>query len=591
MNILRDPRLRRDLNQSAPPGFWFAVLVPFALVLVLQFALAASAPAQEATLSTEAFARLDPFEATQLQRGDRTFAQKNWRQAAAEYAAFAQEFPNSTATPYVLFRRARALHQDGKRFEAIKQYMQVVEEHPDPPQFAAASLFQVGQSHVDNGDTDKAIAVWSKLADQPALAKQPVAAATVYRLAELLEPKDAARAQKYFQQVAMDFRNGNPDVARKAIEQAIPFFVRTKPDEPALRSFYEKVRSFEHNPAKLPDDLTQDRLYWQRVREQVRRLGDFKPEQKDERARYYKYWASVMQGKRADDDDFQIDLADFHRIANGDTNAWTQRLDQIFKASQKPEDYDRVVKWIALFAADRKKVEEYYGRLNFDKMAIGDLINLYLIANDQIKNREMARSVFAKIPLKQLTDEQKTQQLLHHLHNRDDKLYADTCAAFDDQELGKYRLMHFHHSRNENDKGVQIAQQIQSDPRFAQDVLYRKGEMLQRMNKFDDAITAYRAADNPPANLFRISECLTAQGKIDAAVAQLREIENFFRPQAPSAALRIAHFYKNSNQKDRYVAALRGVLAKYPESSESRNAHLELEAMGITKLGGGQDAQ
>ena len=39
----------------------------------------------------------------------------------------------------------------------------------------------------------------------------------------------------------------------------------------------------------------------------------------------------------------------------------------------------------------------------------------------------------------------------------------------------------------------------------------------------------------------------------------------------------------------KYVQALRAVLKKYPESNESKEAHVELEKAGV-KMGGGIDA-
>ena len=76
---------------------------------------------------------------------------------------------------------------------------------------------------------------------------------------------------------------------------------------------------------------------------------------------------------------------------------------------------------------------------------------------------------------------------------------------------------------------------------------------------------------------------------IEQAVAQLREVEAFFKDHAAEAALRIARLYQHAGKKKLCVAALRGVLKKYPESGQSSTAHQELERLGI-KMGGGVDA-
>jgi TolA-binding protein len=96
-------------------------------------------------------------------------------------------------------------------------------------------------------------------------------------------------------------------------------------------------------------------------------------------------------------------------------------------------------------------------------------------------------------------------------------------------------------------------------------------------------------ADNPPHNLYRIADCFASQGKLDQAVGQLREIENFFKNNASDAALRIAYLYRDAGKRDLYVASLRNVLKKYPKSGESSRAHEELEKLG-ERIGGGVDA-
>ena len=79
-------------------------------------------------------------------------------------------------------------------------------------------------------------------------------------------------------------------------------------------------------------------------------------------------------------------------------------------------------------------------------------------------------------------------------------------------------------------------------------------------------------------------------GRTAPAVTQLREIESFFKDQAAEAALRIAYVYRDAKAQDRYVSALRGVLKKYPKSSQSSEAHQRLEELGV-RIGGGVDAE
>ena len=54
--------------------------------------------------------------------------------------------------------------------------------------------------------------------------------------------------------------------------------------------------------------------------------------------------------------------------------------------------------------------------------------------------------------------------------------------------------------------------------------------------------------------------------------------------------MHVAHLYRKAGEKKKCIGALRAVLKKYPESGESRRAHLELEELGV-KMGGGVDAK
>ena len=52
---------------------------------------------QEVPISEDDFKKLDTFEGTRLQKADKIFATKEWRQASAEYESFILDFPKSPA--------------------------------------------------------------------------------------------------------------------------------------------------------------------------------------------------------------------------------------------------------------------------------------------------------------------------------------------------------------------------------------------------------------------------------------------------------------------------------------------------------------
>jgi len=706
---------------------------------------------EEIQLSAEELQKLDAFEAHSIGTADKVFgnsansansgaslrlAVRNrdgcttsvsvnsaaYRRAAAEYESFIQEFPRSKAIPYALVRKARCLHLEGKRYEAIKRYGEVLDLFANSatvPKYAAAALFFTGLCHWENGDDDKAVQAWTRLADDEGYSKEPLAAWALNRLADFFVNSAATgrpdKAAGYYQQVAANFRRSNPQAANYAIAQIVTHYVHAKPDEPALRAFYQKVGGFGPVPMKtrrppeggtpnedvFANGVEESRPYWQAVRMAVHQNGRFPETEAELRARYYTYWAGVLRGagvppasvelagkmpaphsgRFPDWDDYQIDAAYFQLMADlgservrvsesesaGDRESvkelqresvkvresvkeleresvkvresvkeleresvknkrssgkadsptlplshaptssdaptlprshastaeekWMQRLDAQFDRYQKPDDLfanSRVIRWIRVFRNHKPKVMQYYGKLVFEKMTNGQIRELMAAFFDEIRDAPMARNLFAKLRLGELSDDDKVS-LARYLWPKDGALVEDTCKSMTDKELGQAELLRFYHSQKDAAKGVPLANVLATVPRFAKEALFKKAQLLQAAKKFSESIQAYQQADSPPESLWGIAECYAKMGKVEQAVAQLREVESFFKDHAAEAALRIARLYNETGKDKLYIAALRSVLKKYPESGQSSEAHQLLERLGI-KIGGGLDA-
>jgi len=547
-------------------------------------------PGPEIQLSNSEFKALDTFEGHTLTKADKVFAAKDYKRAAAEYDSFILEFPKSKAIPYALLRKARCLHLAGKRYEAIKEYQEVLDYFPNAVKYAAAALFHIGQCHWENGDEEQAMKVWAKMAEDADYSKHPLAAAAISRLADhIARQGQPERAVAYHRQVACNFRRTNPKAAKYALDQVVHFYVRTQPNEAKLRAFYRDVRGFADRPQKLGADIESSRRYWGTVCGLVRIHGRFDSAQSELRRRYYQYWAGVLRGRFPEWDYYQLTVADLQRAADGDTAKWMKALDQQFERYQKPGNYARIVRWIALFARHKAKAMEYYDKLRFEKMTNGQIREAMRIFYERVRDEKMGRNLFAKLRLDEMPDTEKTS-LERYFWGRDPEVVRDVCASFDDKELGQMELLRFYHWRKDAKNGVPLADQLVNVPRFAAEALWLKAQILHATKQYAKAIAAYQQCDNPPGNIWGIADCYARLGKVEKAVGQLREIENFFKDHAPEAALRIARIYREAGMKPQQIAALRNVLKKYPESRQSSNAHQELERMGI-KMGGGLDAQ
>jgi len=580
--------------------------------------------ASEVHLSDKEYARLDSFEQQILKRADKVFndakkkldeadylarhrrhlvqeesqkrdeAHRMFARAAAEYESFIVEFDRSSAVPYAILRKARSLHLAERRFNALKIYDQeVLDFFPDDVKFAAAALYYIGLCHWQNGEVGEAMRAWKEMAEDVDYSKEPLAADALNRLADNFEKQNQAeRSVAYYMQVAINFRKSNADAARAAMRKVIPYYIRTNPQEPKLREFYQKVDTFHHHPRKAPKEIVKDKDYWNFLRQYIRENGKFNDLQVDLRKRYYRYWADQFQGKFPDWDDFQIDFISYRRQQEGDTARWISRLDKQFKQFEKPDDHGRIVKWIRAYATHKPKVEEYYNKLNFDKVPEPALYDLTRVFVDHVKNYEMAVNVASKVKWEDVGDGRLWNPWVYHLRNyRHDALIEELCRHFEDSAMGRMHLTEYYfHYRGNMAKVLEITKELINEPNYAAKAAYLRGEALRRTSKFEEAIKFFRLADSysPPSPKFQIAECQRRLGKLKAAVVELQEIENFFKDHAPAARWQIATFYNEAGNQKQYIANLRAVLKLYPKSKQASDAHNALEKLGV-QIGGGTD--
>jgi len=575
-----------------------------ALLCVMPGAGAARAdltPNAEVAFPDKAYERLDPFEAHSLKQADAAFpndpkkrSAKTLREAAAAYDAFIAEFPRSKAVPYALLRKGRCLHLEEKRFEAIKAYTEVLDYFPNDIPFAAPALYYIGAAHWQNGDEDQALKAWAEMAEDADYARSRFAATAINQLADALAQRDRREeAVRYYRQVAIDFRGSNRDAARDAMDKVIHHHIRVSPDEPALRKFYEQVGTFHGNPRKIEGQTIESGDYWGQVRWRVWRFADFNDKQGQARRRYFAYWAEQFEGRFPGWDDYQLSLAGFHRQADGDEAAWMRRVDAQFERNAEPGDYGRVIRWIELYRHHPQKVDAYYQKLDFAKMSNGQMRALMDIAYNRLKNPELGRRVFEKLRLGEMDDDQRAA-LARSMWSRDAEAVARVCRSFDDQARGRIELLRYYANPKTRDieKGLKLASEVTGYPRFANEAYWHQAQLHKANKQYRDAIAAfqtYRPEDEAdPANLFEIADCYLKLDKLDAAVRQLGEIETFFKKHASEAAYRTALYYEKAGVKDKYIASLRAVMKKYPESRQSRQVHHRLEKMGL-RIGGGVD--
>ena len=564
---------------------------PLALILILGLPLHANRHRKnyEVNLTNEDFKKLTNFESHLINKADKAFNKDDFKTAFAEYDSFILEFPESLAIPYAILRKARSMQLRNKRFQAVKIYQEILDYFPNHIHFAAPAIYYIGQCHSDNGDPQKAFRAWSKMAQDKDYSKHFLAAGALNKLADNMIKLDRIdQAMKYYSQIAVNFRTTNKEAARYARDKVASHYTRNM-QEDKLRKFYVEVKTFEDRPHGIPTDFEKDGRYWGKVRSLVHHNGRFEEVQLSQKKNYYAYWAKALGGKMTSWDDYQIDLARFLLYADGNIVAWIKRIDDQFSRYQKPGDTGRILKWITLFRDHKGKVKEYYQKLDFGKMSNNDVRHTMDVLWDRCREYAIAKACYQKFKWDKMTDNDKNS-LAGSLSRKDFALFKDVCSRFKEKERGMSLLLSYYRDRRDAKNGLPLTVKLENVPKYAKHAIYSRAELLYYSNKFKEAIVAYQQADNPPDTLWKVVSCYRKMGDIKRAVNQLMEIENFFKAQAPEAAIQIAQVYKGAGMKKLCVAAYRKVLRKYPKSGQSSRAHEALEAMG-ERIGGGSDAE
>lgn len=561
----------------------FSMVAVWLGCVVLFTAVGQSYP--EVVIADADFKNMDTVATATLAKADRVFNKKDYRAAAAEYELFAEENQRSSAVAYALLRKGRSEMLDNKCGAAIRSFQEVVDYFDKSSHYAAAALYYQGQCHFSNGDRSTAIKVWRKLVANEDYAKHYLAAPAFLALAnELSKDKKYAEAAAAYEQAAVEFRSKNSTVARQAIDLALDIHMRIAPNAKQLRAMYDRVKTTRANPEAPNDDK-----YWSDLPRLVKRYADKIPAaDKAARSLYFKYWADAMEGQRLSDNSFHIDLAWFRLQEDGSVDGWLSRLERQFNSTFKPGNNGQVVQFLQAVGKQKAAVQKYYAKLDMSTMnnaALEQLARTLAQTNGEV---DMARNACARINQDEWNDTDRNN-LIGWVQHIDREMVEMLCQRMKDPDFGKFRLLTYYHWRNIADKGIPLAEEVAAIPKYAGQAYWMKAELHERRNELDDAIKAYRVTNREPDSLFRIADCMRRQKKSTEAIAQLKEIEGFFAPQAPEAALRIAWIYRDNKEEKQFIAALRGILKKYPRSGQSNTAHLELERRGV-KMGGGVDA-
>jgi tetratricopeptide (TPR) repeat protein len=518
-----------------------------------------------------------------------------FQQSVALYDQFVLAHQQSMALSYAMLRQGRAFQLAGQRQKALAVYQEVLDFFPDEVAYAAPARYYRGQTYLENGDTRKAMAELAKMVQDPEYKKHLLGANALNALgSELIKRGEAEKALKYLQQLAMDFRRTNPDQARIAIQRVVQIAVQRK-QAPILYQFFIDVSGFDKDRLKegdLPQDVSGvpgTRQFWQSIYGELdnRLRRGFSAEQVEERRSWSRYWAEQIGKNQPEWDTLHWLQAQMYRAAGESKAQWIERIDKQFTQNGKQKSNNRIITFIGWFidGGAGAQVQSYYQKLDRNKLAFGDLMNLLrrLVKFD----KQIAVSTIEGFPKGKLNDGQLDELMRFMVRDLGmfDRARSLLIDEYDDRPRGTFALLSQSSAiRGQGDRYIelviQLSDELQATPKYAQQSLMIRGGALQSVKRYEEAITAYQQANDPSTSAYAIAECMLLNGQLSGAIQELASIESLFKNEAPKAAMRQADYYKRAKQRRQEVLALQRVLRKYKGTREASSAHVRLEQLG-----------
>lgn len=548
---------------------------------------------QEILYPGEAFAKLDTFEAVNLEEADKRFTARDFQGAYAAYKAYSFEFPKSRATPYVLLRLGRCLHMLDKRNAAIKAYQDVVDYFPDDVSYAAAALFYIGQCHGQNGEQDKQTAVWARMVKDDGYVTQPNSGTALIHLGtEMQKLGKHGEAAEYQWRTAVAFLKTNPPAAEAARRAVIFHYVVRSPDHEKLKEFFIAASGF-NGDGRNTDKPEEDARYWTTALSTALQKND----DAAAREKSCAYWTAKMGERFTDNDDLRRLWCDATLVHEKNPASWLVRLEKQF--ALKPATIDRILVWCKHLSSDPKVRSEFFAKHTksmITSMKPVELIELMAKLHHPQQMHEEAQVVMRAVRTDGLTDQeikrfamlsanyQTEEEVLRQLARIKDKLFA-TKSRFD------YYISRSHRNPPFMEKALAEIPELLKSPQYADGLTWTKATLLQNLGRHEEAIEAFRAANKQPDSTWAISDSLVALKQYDQGIKTVSELESLGGGVASKASLRVADIYKISGDKAREVSQLRTVLRRYPKTAESAAAHDRLESYGVALVGGEAEAE
>lgn len=560
-------------------------------VLFIVAAMPNQVSANEVLYPSEDFAKLDTFESIAVEDADKLFIKKDYPGAYAAYKAYSIEFAQGKALPYVLLRMGRCLHLAGKRNTAVKAYQDVVDYFPNDVRYAAAAMYYIGQCHEQNGNEDKALAVWAKMVKDKSYVAQANSGAALIKLAEAMQARgDYNEAAEYHWRTAVAFRESNPKAAEAARKSVEHHYIIRSPNQQKLLAFCNEAGGFgwRQNIDKPEDSAT----YWRHVLSLANRtkLDDAK------RVEVSRYWDGQMGDRFAEDDELRVAWFNTRLAHDKELKAWAKRMDDQFKL--QPVTIDRVKRWLGHYNAYPKMRSAFYkthGEPLLAALNAEEKIKLLANLRHPLGMHEEAQQVLSTVRTNGMDDAALARFAAYVVEYQGEDAFLLTINKMKDKTFAaRTRFDHYYrrsHRNGENQKKALAEVPVLSkSPDHAQDIVWPHAQLMQWQGEYEQAIKLYRAANRQPQSTWAIIDCRIAQKQYAKAVELCEELYSI-KAEAAKACYKIADIYRIAGDKGKEVQQLQLVLRRHKGSREASLSHERLEKYGVKIIGGEAEAK
>ncbi|MFK7790958.1 MAG: tol-pal system YbgF family protein [Phycisphaeraceae bacterium] len=561
-------------------------------VLLLAVLCPFGATADEVLYPSDDFAKLDTFESIAVEDADKLFIKKDYPGAYAAYKAYSIEFAQGEALPYVLLRMGRCLHLAGKRNTAVKAYQDVVDYFPNDVRYAAAALYYIGQCHQQNGNEDKALAVWAKMVKDKAYVAQSNSGAALIKLAEAMQKRgDYNEAVEYQWRTAVAFRKSNRKVAETARKSVEFHYIVRNPNQEKLLAFCNEVGGFGWR--QNIDQPEENATYWRHV---LNLVLSTKLEA-EKRADVALYWDGQMGDRFAENDALRVSWFKTRLAHDKALEAWANRMDTQFNL--KPVTIARVKGWLGYYNAYPKLRSAFFkthgeplltGLNTEEKIKLLEHLRHPLRMHDEamqvlktVRTTGMADPALAKFA-NYVAEYEGEDAFLLTVNKIKDKTFA-TRVRFD------YYYARSHRNGENQKKALAEVPVLSKSPDHAQAIVWPHATLMQWQGEYDQAIKLYRAANRQPQSTWAVIDCYIAMKQHGKAIELCNELQVLGGDTAAQACLKAADIYRIAGDKGKEVQQLQLTLRRYPGTRQSSESHQRLEKYGVKIIGGEAEAK